>query len=221
MTAADILESISIIIAAWTVIIGVNAWRREFIGERRIELAEEVLALFYEARDAISYIRSPFGYVGEGGSRKSSENESPEEKQIYDKAYVVVERYNKNQELFNKIYSMRYRFMAQFGKEASVPFDDLRKIVNDIFVSSRMLTYYWKDQGRRTWGTEEEFKKHLEEMHEYEAVFWEMSADRDPITPRVSAVISNIEERCNAIIGKKTTLQRLWVWISKLWQKES
>ena len=221
MTAADILESISIIIAAWTVIIGVNAWRREFIGKRRIELAEEVLALFYEARDAISYIRSPFGHGGEGSSRKSSEGESPEEKQIYDNAYVVVERYNKNLELFNKIYSMRYRFMAQFGKEASVPFDDLRKIVNDIFISSRMLAHYWKDQGRRTWKTEAEFKEHLEEMHKYEAVFWEMSADRDPITPRVNAVISNIEDRCNAIIGKKTTLQRLWVWISKLWHKES
>jgi hypothetical protein len=221
MTAADILESISLIIAAWTVIIGVNAWRHEFIGKRRIELAEEVLALFYEARDVISYIRSPFGYVGEGSSRKSSENESPEEKQIYDNAYVVVERYNKNQELLNKIYSMRYRFMAQFGKEASVPFDDLRKIVNDIFISSRMLTHHWKDQGRRTWKSEAEFNKHLEEMHKYEAVFWEMSVDDDPIIPRVSAVISNIEDQCNAIIGKKTTLQRLWVWISKLWHKES
>jgi hypothetical protein len=221
MTVADILESISLIIAAWTVIIGVNAWRHEFIGKRRIELAEEVLALFYEARDVISYIRSPFGFVGEGGSRKSSESESPEEKQFYDRAYVVVERYNKNKELFNKIYSMRYRFMAQFGKEASVPFDDLRKIVNDIFISSQMLADYWKDQGRRTWKTEAEFKKHLEEKREYEAVFWEMSADRDPITPRVSAVISNIEDRCNAIIGKKTTLQRLWVWISKLWHKAS
>jgi len=221
MTAADILESISLIIAAWTVILGVNAWRHEFIGKRRIELAEEVLALFYEARDVISYIRNPFGYSGEGSSRKSSENESPEEKQIYDNAYVVVERYNKNQELFNKIYSMRYRFMAQFGKEASVPFDELRKIVNDIFISSRMLTHHWKDQGRRTWKSEAEFNKHLEELHKYEAVFWEMSVDDDPIIPRVSAVISNIEDRCNAIIGKKTTLQRLWIWISKLWHKES
>jgi hypothetical protein len=221
MAGADILESISLIIAAWTVILGVNAWRHEFIGKRRIELAEEVLALFYEARDVISYIRSPFGYVGEGSSRKSSESESPEEKQIYDRAYVLVERYNKNQGLFNKIYSMRYRFMAQFGKEASVPFDDLRKIVNDIFISSRMLADYWKDQGRRTWKTEGDFEKHLEEMHKYEAVFWEMSADRDPIIPRVNAVISNIEDRCSAIIGKKTALQRLWVWISKLWHKES
>ena len=221
MTAADILESISLIIAAWTVILGVNAWRHEFIGKRRIGLAEEVLALFYEARDVISYIRSPFGYVGEGSSRKSSESESPEEKQIYDNAYVVVERYNKNRELFNKIYSMRYRFMAQFGKEASVPFDDLRKIVNDIFIASQMLTHYWKDQGRRTWKTKAEFEKHLEEMHGYEAVFWEMSVDDDPIIPRVNAVISNIEDQCNAIIGKKTNLQRLWVWISKLWHKES
>ena len=66
MDVANILESISLIIAAWAVIIGVNAWRREYIGKRRLELAEEVLSLFYEARDIIRYIRNPFGYIGRG-----------------------------------------------------------------------------------------------------------------------------------------------------------
>jgi hypothetical protein len=35
-TAADILESLSVILACVTVILGVDAWRRELIGKRKI-----------------------------------------------------------------------------------------------------------------------------------------------------------------------------------------
>ena len=216
MDVTNILESISIIIAAWAVIIGVNAWRREYVGKRKIELAEEVLALFYEARDAISYIRNPFGYVGEGSTRTAAPNESPVEKQINDNAYVVFERYNKRQDLFNKLYSMRYRYMARFskdfGKDSAKPFDDLHKIVNEIFLSARMLSHYWKQQGRRDWKNDKEFQRHLEEMYKYEAIFWEKSADTDPVIPRVNAVISDIEAQSLKIIEQQTISQRIRQW---------
>jgi len=206
MDAIKILESISIIlasiIASGTVIYGIKTWRREYIGKRNIELAEDVLALFYEARDAIRYMRSPAGYTGEGSTRNANPNESPEEKKINDNAYVVFERYNKRQELFNKIYSMRYRYMAQFGKDEAKPFDDLNNIVNDIFISATMLPYYWKEQGHRQWKTEAEFQKHLEEMEKHQAVFWEMRTDKDTITPRVDKVISDIEAQTFKIINK-------------------
>lgn len=206
MDAVKILESIAVIlaslIASGTVIYGVKAWRQEYIGKRKIELAEEVLSLFYEARDVISYIRSPFGQVGEGSTRNAAPNESPEEKQINDNAYVVFERYNKRQDLFNKLYSMRYRYMAQFGKDSAKPFNDLNKIVKDIFISARMLSHYWKQQGHRQWKSDAEFKHHLNEMHKHEAVFWETGSDEDTILPRVNAVISDIEAQTLTIVGK-------------------
>jgi len=85
---ADILQTISIVLAAWAVVSGVNAWKREFIGKRRIELVQDVLALFYEAQDAISAIRSPFGFEGEGESREKKEMESPEETKARNRAYA-------------------------------------------------------------------------------------------------------------------------------------
>ncbi len=215
MDVTNILESISLIVAAWTVIIGVNAWRREYIGKRKLELAEEVLVLFYEAQDAIRYIRNPFGYGGEGSTRNVAPNELPEEKQINDNAHVVFERYNKRQDLFNKLYSMRYRYMARFGKDAAKPFDELNKIVNDIFISARMLPHYWKAQGHRQWKDDAEFRKHLDEMHKYEAVFWEMTPDRDHITPRVNAVISEIEAQCLKIIGGNQVMKNNFITWAK------
>ena len=215
MDMASIIGSVSLIIAAWTVIFGVNAWRREYVGKRRLDLAEKVLALFYEARDVIRYIRNPAGFVGEGSTRNAGPNESPEEKQINDNAYVVFERYNKRQELFNTIYSMRYRYMAQFGRGSAKPFDDLSKIVNEIFISARMLSHYWLEQGRRRWKNDEEFQKHLEEMHKHEAIFWDKGPDNDPITPKVNAVISDIEAQTRSIIDKQNIPQRIIRWFSR------
>ena len=214
MVVANILESISLIIAAWAVIIGVNAWRREYIGKRRLELAEEILSMFYEARDVIRYIRNPFGDIEEGSTRNASPNESPEEKQINDNAYVVFERYNKRQDLFSKLYSMRYRYMAQFGRDSAKPFDDLYKIVNEIFISAQMLPHYWREQGHRQWKDEAEFQKHLDKMHKHEAVFWEMTPDRDQITPRVDAVISDIEAQSLKVTNEQGIWQKITKWFS-------
>ncbi len=205
MDAVRILESIAVIlaslVASGAVIYGVNAWRREYIGKRKLELAEEVLALFYEARDAISQIRNPFSFGGEGSTRNADPNESPEEKQINDNAYVVFERYNKRQEPFNKLYSMRYRYMAQFGKDTAKPFDELNKIVNNIFSSSRMLSHHWKQQGHRQWKDDKEFQQHLTQMRKHEAIFWEMDPEEDTIIPRVDKVISDIEAHTRSIIN--------------------
>jgi len=189
----DFVSSISVLIAALTFIAGVSAWKREFVGKRRIELAESVLALFYEAEDAIKRIRSPFSFESEGSTRKHADNELKAESRILDQAYVVFERHQKREKLFAQIHSMRYRVMATFGSSAAEPFDELNKIINEIFLAARMLgTHYWQRQGRVEM-VPEEFKKHLEEMHGYEAVFWYMGEDKDKISPRVRKVVENIE----------------------------
>jgi len=38
---ADVAQSASIIVASVVAIYGIDAWRREFVGKRRMELAEE------------------------------------------------------------------------------------------------------------------------------------------------------------------------------------
>jgi len=198
----QVIQAISLTVAAWAAIYGISAWRREFVGKKRIELAEEVLVRFYEARDVIRIIRNPFSQVGEGSSRQAAEHETAEEKQIFDNAYVVFERYERHREVFSQLQSLRYRFMAQFGADAVQPFDDLSRILNDIFISARMLTHYWRDQGRRPWRNDEQFQKHLAEMFQHEAVFWEKSKD-DDINRRVDEAVSKAEEICGGVIRQE------------------
>lgn len=92
--ASIIIASVAAFIASVVAIYGINAWRREFRGKRQMELAEEVLALFYQARDVIKYTRTPMTIRGEGRSRNAEQDEEPDQKKERDLAYTLIERYN-------------------------------------------------------------------------------------------------------------------------------
>lgn len=200
----DIVKSVSIIIASIVAVYGINSWRRETKWKRKYELAEEVLSLFYEVQEAISIIRSPLGYSGEGQTRKRTENEDPKDTEVLDRAYTVIERYEKNKDPFNKLRAIKFRFKAVFGKETAKPFNRIAKLTNKILTVSTFLgNRYWKDQGNRIF-KEGEFEKHLKRMHEYEAIIWEGHEDgKDEIKKEVSEIIKEIEEICTQIIRKK------------------
>lgn len=195
----EIISTVAIVIASVVAILGINAWRKEFHGKRKIELAEEVLTLFYEARDAISAIRSPFGFQGEGSTRKPQEAETQQEKQARDRAYIVYERFDKRKEVFNKLYSKRYQFMARFGTDKIQPFEDLRHIVIEIQCAADELAELWCEVPFN-----QEHEKRLQEQRkEQTRIFWQHGKN-DPIVHSLEKMILDIEAICCPIIlGKE------------------
>ena len=109
---ALIAQTIGIISACWAIVAGIDAWKREFIGKRRIELAEEVLAAFFEVKDAMAMIRNPFSRGDEGGSRKKGEHETETETELLNRGFIVFERYETKKEVFQRFATLKYRFMA-------------------------------------------------------------------------------------------------------------
>ncbi|MEY4704121.1 MAG: hypothetical protein RL042_317 [Nitrospirota bacterium] len=196
----DLIQSGAVIIASIVAIYGITAWRVEFVGKRRIELAEEVLALFYQAQDIINSIRSSFGYEGEGRTRKPGPNESPKDKDALNQAYVLIERYNRHTELFSRLHALRYRFMAQFGPDASAPFDDLNRIINELLLSAKRKARLAivSDTSLRS---EAALERYHQEWLEIERVYYSGEED-DPIAPRLVKIISDIESTCRPIIEK-------------------
>ncbi len=193
----NILQNIAVIIASLTAVYGIISWRREHIGKRKIDLAEEVLCSIYEIKDVIKYIRAPFSLVGEGSTRVRSKNETEEQSKILDDAYVVVERYNSQKDVFSKFYKLKYRYMANFGKNSEQPFLLIRNITNEIFLAARMLGQrYWKNQGRRTM-TQDEFQNHLKKMEKFEEIFWEHD-DNDEINTKLEEAINICESICKS-----------------------
>ena len=154
----EFIKDLSVLIGLWVIFYKIAAWHSEHRGKRNIELAEDTLALFYEAKDIIAWMRYPISYSNETDSIKEEEFESKEQFEARKKASIVFIRYNQKKELFNKIHSLRYRFMAQIGKEKAEPFVDLNQIINEIISSSHLLAILWPERYFRT----EEDEKNIE-----------------------------------------------------------
>lgn len=197
---AEIISYLAIIAASATAIWGINAWKREFKGKRQIELAEDVLALFYEAEQAIRAIRSPSGKAGEGKTRVPEQNESKEEKKIRDNAYGVWERYNQYKELFGRLYSTRFRFMAVFGPEATEPINDLLGIIHRILGASNKLGHLWRVQAGKDRDSKS-YERHVALVEENRAIIWDSQDDEDPINEQLAATIKRMETTCRKVIG--------------------
>jgi len=190
---ATIIQMVAVISACWAIISGVGAWKREFIGKRQIELAEQVLAKFFEVKDAITYIRNPFSSSKEGKTRQKRDVETAAEAELLDRGYIVVERYSEKESIFADFNTLKYKFMASFGPETEQIFIDTNMALNSIFVSARMLaTHYWQRQGRVQM-EQNEFQKHLDEMHRHEGIFWDIGSETDEIRVQLKAIQDKLE----------------------------
>lgn len=90
--------------------------------------------------------------------------------------------------------------MAAFGTQAGEPFKEMDKVLNEIFISARMLgTHYWRRQGRVPM-SDDEFQKHLDVMHKHEATFWYIGEDEDTIGLRMRNVVQQVENITRAAV---------------------
>ncbi|MFQ5799875.1 MAG: hypothetical protein ACE5H0_14450 [Bacteroidota bacterium] len=190
---ATVAQAVAVFSACWAIISGIGAWKREFVGKRQIELAEQVLAKFFEIRDAVAFIRNPFSHSDEGKTRKRAEHETPGESELLDRGYIVVERYSQRETVFAEFNALKYRFVASFGAQMEEIFTESDRVVNSIFISARMLaTHYWQRQGRVKMESDE-FQKHLEEMHRHEGIFWDTGSENDEIRTKLAQIQSKLE----------------------------
>jgi hypothetical protein len=118
--------------------LGLIKWHPESVGKRKVELAEDILAAVYRAREVISYART-LPFVNEGQTRPRREEETQEDAFQRDRIYVAIERLQKEDELFATLQSKKHRAIAYFGQEAAKPFDDLQKQRNEIITVAHAL----------------------------------------------------------------------------------
>jgi len=198
----ELIKNILLLLGALFTVYKLDAWRKEHVIKRQVELAEDTLALFYESVDAIKYIRFPISYTNEMEHVIREDDEPLGHYTARRRASGVFFRYEKHQELFNKLHASRYRFMAQIGKNKAQPFIDLRNINNRILNSARGLSVLW---ARNDFISDDENEKHLEKVIKHEHIIWDGFED-DIINKELERIIAAIEETCNAVISGKGTL---------------
>ncbi len=187
---ANVCIACAAVFAARQGIRGLNAWRAEAVGKRTMELAEEVLADFYQAQEIIDEARIPVSFGDEGRTRQDADWETEDDKRTLNAYFVPAERLSKAGEFFAQLMARRYRFLALFGQEAAKPYDELFNIRREILGAVRML--FVTHQQRRE-GTLPQDRKKWEET-----IGW--VSEEDAISRRLVGAVGEIEKICRPII---------------------
>lgn len=186
----DILDSVSIVIGVMVSIWGINSWRREMLGHKKSAIAEEMLIYFYEFRDLMKWVRSPFSYVGEAKSRVRGELESDDETKRKDTFFVPIERISSQKEFFAKVRVLRYRGMAYFGNDIDELFTELNKVKVAVEVSAEMLM-----------GADSDYEK--DDIKKWKAdIGWGL-IDGDSLASNIDNAIEKMEKICKPYLMDK------------------
>ncbi len=175
--------------AAWQ---GIQAWHRETIGKRRIELAEEILADLYEVVDVFSYVRHPMSSSHESADREGRNDEPENLRQQRDTFFIPIKRLRESSELFARIKSRRYRARATFGNKMEDAFRDVDKTQAEIVVAARALMRL---------SPNDPTDRQVIRAERLEATVWDGYDDNDPIKDRLEKMLTSAEAQLKPIIN--------------------
>jgi hypothetical protein len=168
------------------------------IAGRRMQIAEEVLAAFYEASDIIRRARIPLSMGGEGRTWRGEQHEKDDRKELLraDAYYAPAERLFKEKEFFARLRALQYRFQAVFGPETSKNFQVVWAIHRSVTISSQALAEIALEKANGEETVSKETRK------TWEADIWFRGRDDDNITKQMDAVVRDVEELCRPVLTK-------------------
>ena len=195
-------EAIFMLLTFVVAFAGLWTWRQATIGKREIELAEDVLAAFYEAREIFRFARSPVGFLGEGESRPKLEGEAENLKELLNTYFIPLERLNENAAFFSDLRAKQYRFIAYFGDEGAKAFDHLVQVRNDIQFASHMLSEFAKSPPR----SEQDVQ--LERQYRFNQYY--IPGRDDDLDKRIDSAVKIIEDICRPVLKSRSGLLPEW-----------
>lgn len=204
--AATAFGGWAVLIAAKRAADTFTAWKQQKREERRMELAEQILALSYRIRHAMTAIRSPASFGGEhDAARKKLEETNtilPDQDDAYAKrkitAQIVLLRLSHHQKMWDQLSALAPTTKAVFGNAMS---DELEK--------------FWTLQGKVHSGaiiyaqlrpqvqpTPKQYQEDPTFERELERAFWAIDLPEAPdeIAANIEAIIANLEAELSPII---------------------
>lgn len=123
---------------------------------------------------------------------------------------VILRRYNDNLTIFNKIYSLKYRFESVFGKieKRKNPFDQLYALMQIILSAAKTIELHQSALNKikkfesHAKSTAKRIQKLEELIEEDKEIIWTSYSENDPIEEELNEIIENIENICRPILQK-------------------
>lgn len=201
----DGIESLSIIVASCVALWGINAWNREHRGQRQMDLAEETLTLFYEARDVINGSPSAIGSAVENLAAAQALLETKKKPTDSARAPVITWRLYQRNDLFARIRALRYRFSAVFGSNAAKPFYDLANLRNDV-ISAEEEFLMIEEVARTSDGNNRE--RQIAHMTKLFPILHHGRTESDPTTQHLNKIVEQVDQVCRPVIEGGSNARR-------------
>ena len=183
---SNIISALASVVTAIIAGMALYAWRLEFIGKKKIELAAEIMETVYEIQDAFIYARCPAIARPEIDEAlrwiKAEKEKHPENTDVYPKriTYLIPHRrLEEKQDIINKFRTLQNKAYMYWGKDMYVAFVKLTDFNQRIMRASKNL-YYSEDTP--------EYKPL------YDLIFCEMKDGQIVSDDKVNKEIENIVE---------------------------
>jgi hypothetical protein len=160
------------------------------LSKRRHELAEQALAVFYQAKDALDFSRSRMLTSDEGKSLPKLEGESEKLRERRELYFIPIERLNAESDLFSRLFAMRYSFAAHFGQSTAGPFNGILQARNQIVSAATILIQ-----------TVSEFGQDSIELRN--VLGWGPAERPNKIDHEITSAVAAMEEICRPVLSQR------------------
>ncbi|HEX4080715.1 MAG TPA: hypothetical protein VHX61_17780 [Rhizomicrobium sp.] len=187
----SIVEAVFVTAAAIVTLVTVNAWRRQNIGKRKVELAEDVLMGFYEARDVFAFVRRRLGAPDDGPTQEFDLAPAEVFEARRSQYYGQHDYLRRRAELFGSLEGLRYVFQVYFGDGANGAFEAIADIRSTLDAAGRELFV----QPEPVVGEAEKVRERL-----LDDLGWGHSARPDDMDRAIMAAVATIEDLCKPVL---------------------
>ena len=176
---------------------GINAWRRETLGKRKIQLSEQAIPVFTLARAVIKEARSPYMEAGEvvevsrafGGTDEAADRDKLGK--IAHQYYAASHRLQKHRDVFIELDSLRPLFTAYYGGDTDAWFEAIKQAYIKIRVCADMLVRM-AEQG--------DLDHDMEMTRGYQSIIWNVEED-DELGKSVKDAQEAAVARCSDVLA--------------------
>lgn len=198
------VQALSVVIGIGISLRALNQWKSEHLGKKTIDMAEELLILFYQARDAIREIRFPdiTAVDLERVERMPNEPLDVYKSRLY--AVHLLNRLHHRAEVFQRLESERFRFMARFGGDIESQFTSVMSIYAEIKKAAMQIQHEIANEieKRFTENREIRYETVAARISEETKIAKEDLASETPdrLEQKLSETVKAVEDICRPII---------------------
>lgn len=190
---------------------GLNAWKEQQLGIKKLDLAQELLAEVYTTEEVLKYVISPFVSASELSAVERADWETDEDYELRKTYDAVIVRYESHADQFSKVRALLFRARAILGTGPYEAVKELLLMRNSVQGASHRAFLAAKDVARMERQVQigmvvdgDRYATALADLSSAQERFWGLGEGDNlskEIERRVATCVQELEKIRDSIVG--------------------